>query len=137
MSRAVQFFNAHDLAVLKADVDAWFVTQPNIRLINVGFLARDIIATRGLELALSIQYDDGGALLTDPFTLETFPAQTPAELHASILDWIALNPTAFIGGPLIDYLGQRRRLNDYIAIIITNTSEAEGNAAWLVNQSLP
>ena len=109
---------ATNLAALEAAVLAFSVANPTARITGANFLCRDMVGVTGLEMVIGLHYDLNGIDLTGtPLLIQTFQADSPTDLNTQILAWEAATAPAVESAPLIDYLAQRRRTKDYVAVI--------------------
>jgi len=119
---------------LESNLDTFFTNNPTARVHYVGFVARDMISQLGYELAVSILYDTDGVSLATPYSSDLILGGTPEGLETAIDAAIATAPNDFWAGPFLDNFGQRRRNEDYVALLLTSSDPSAGGN-WLFGGS--
>jgi hypothetical protein len=135
MANLATVLTGRDLVDLKTNVDAFFAANLTIRVLHIGFIARQRVSTPDLDLAVSILYDLDGATLTAPYIANFLQAEGPTELGTAITTFLATVTTQFSQGPYVDYQKESRDINGYTSLIVTNVSIAQGSANWLASSA--
>lgn len=129
MPAQIKTFGGGTTTGLASDINTWLAANPGIAILSVQVVGRDMVTSIGLDLGVTILYDNG-ATMTTPFSVEILLAASMADMETDIATLITAAPTDFWAGPLIDNFTQRRRRDDWFALLFTS-SDPLAQANWL------
>jgi hypothetical protein len=111
--------------------DAALATLLSNNIRNIVFQAKNMAGALGVELSLTVAYDDDGVTITSPYQVKVFKgasadaAADAAQAWITLAQGIALN--YWIGPVLAQYApGMRQFTEPYYVMVVYNTSATDG-----------
>ncbi len=86
----------------------------------------------GYEIDLSIEYDNGGIVLSNPFEVDVFEGKTLAEAQADAKAFADANPAYFIAPHFLCIRNPITRVPTFIVVVIYNQQGAAADTNWAV-----
>ncbi len=100
-------------------------------ILGIGFTADDQVRSQGTELRCTVSYETGGTTITHPYLAKGFFAATVGDLVTQVAAFMAANPGYFFSPLYLQQITSPRRSQQIVALVIYNTSLADGEANWL------
>lgn len=126
------FADTPNVLGFESQVNTVFAGLLNHGFTGLSFVADDQARLLGNELDLTVNYDDAGTVITNPYQVKGFAGKSLAELNTLLQAFIDANPTYFRSAVYTQVLHAQERLATYIAIMFFNVDFADGTANWHV-----
>lgn len=130
MPRTAHNISSRTLPGLKTALDAWFAANTGLFIRQFQFIGADLASMQGVELSVSLMAETGGGALAAPYISTLYSAPSPKAVQELVDAAIAAAPAIWYQGPFLVNLSKARRLNDYIALLISTTDVVNGPANW-------
>lgn len=136
MARHIIGIKGNSPAELVANLNAALLPLTANSILSVVYNGGDALRVGGVELSMTITYDDAGATLTDPYQVLIFQASTPAGAAALAAAEIALYPARFWSGAFAVYAtNDGRQIQPYSILLVYSLDLTNGMLNWLAGGS--
>ncbi len=124
------FADSPSVSGLETLANAAFAPLLSQLILGVSFTAVDRVRNIGTELDVMVSYSSGGTVITHPYLLKGFSGKTMDEVNTGILAFMAANPSYFFSPAFTQQTDNPRRSDQFVGILIYNTSLTDGQANW-------
>ncbi len=132
---AGSFADSPSTSGLETLANAAFAPLLSQLILGVSFTAVDRVRNIGTELDLMVSYASGGSVITHPYLVKGFAGKTMAEVNTGILAFMAANPSYFFSPAFTQQTDNPRRSDQFVGLLVYNTSLADGDANWAAGGS--
>lgn len=134
MARTNTLLSARNLADLITLANALFAPLLSHKIVQATYAVVDEAGVLGQEYTLAVQYETGGAAMSDPYVMEQFGGDNPVDTMVSFIAFVAANPALFIAQPRYwPFTTEKRRTRLYPIVSFSSVDAANGLTNWLAD----
>lgn len=134
MARTNALLSARNLADLITSANAFLAPLLSHKVTQAVYAVVDEAGVLGQEYTLAIQYETGGAVLSNPYLMRQFGGDNPVDTMTAFIAFVTANPTLFISLPRYwPFTTEKRRTRLYPIVSFSCADATNGLTNWLAD----